>query len=54
MSVEPVVNRIGWSPQDIDHAVQQDKIIELLHEIRDLLRPKPPGRPKKGESQLQP
>jgi hypothetical protein len=47
MSIEPVINRIGWSPQDVDHAAQQTQIIELLREIRDLLKPKPPGRPKK-------
>jgi hypothetical protein len=47
MSVEPVVNRLGWTPQDVDRANQNAQIIELLREIRDLLKPKPVGRPRK-------
>jgi hypothetical protein len=47
VSVEPVVNRLGWSPQDIEQAQQLDTVIALLREIRDLLKPKPVGRPPK-------
>ncbi len=47
MSVEPVINRLGWSPQDIEQSKQLEAIIELLREIRELLRPKPVGRPPK-------
>jgi hypothetical protein len=47
MSVEPVVNRLGWTDQDVERSTQNAQIIELLREIRDLLRPKPVGRPPK-------
>ena len=52
MSVEPVVNRLGWTDQDVERSTQNAQIIELLREIRDLLRPKPVGRPPKP-NQLQ-
>ena len=37
----------GWTDQDALQAEQLADIIALLREIRDLLKPKPPGRPKK-------
>jgi hypothetical protein len=38
---------IGWTDQDAQQVEQLSEIIALLREIRDLLKPKPPGRPKK-------